>query len=311
MKSSLEALKSARDGVSRALQDVVNTVVKLGTETLSKMHDRELGTLLTEAARARSTEAIVLIAGSMKSTSNMQLTVEEAEVMLGIGYNMPPEAFLTEGKNTNMTNLLISAVQKAPKADGANEAMRRLVRAKVNTSQFLNRALSSGMQMSDKMAALDLADKVVDVTEETIDALMAHLLRAIENGAPNAEYVANVHELVVRNRGAGAGEDLVRKLVSHRDCAYAAAVVKAFPRAFDAACSAVLSSGSPESIAIFWQEHEAKCDKKAFHEKLTEALRPDPAALAAAILDRKRGRYPMMHPMMFFGRPGAFMREGW
>ncbi len=310
VKSAQTALFQAREAAAAALRELMSTVFSVGQEALSGMHDRELGVLLTEAARARDDKTIVLIALSMRGTANLHLAADEAEAMLGIGYSMPDDAFLADGKNTNLADLLVSAIRKVPKADGADGAMRRLIRAKVRTGPFLDQAMRSSMQLADKIEALDLSDKDAQLSDEAMDVLETQLIRQLEHGS---DIVMKAIPKVAEAMAARGWDEakLIMKLVSHRDCAYAALVAKAFPKAFDMAQAEVLKSGCPEALAAFWQEHSPRCDKKVFHERLTEALRPDPSALAEAILDNKKygGRFPMMHPMMLFSPDMVFMQR--
>ncbi len=312
VKSAQTALFQAREAAAAALRELMSTVFSVGQEALSGMHDRELGVLLTEAARARDDKTIVLIALSMRGTANLHLAADEAEAMLGIGYSMPDDAFLADGKNTNLADLLVSAIRKVPKADGADGAMRRLIKAKVRTGPFLDQAMRSSMQLADKMEALDLSDKDAQLSDEAMDVLETQLIRQLEHGSEIImKAIPKVVETVVARDWDEA--KLILKLVSHQNCVYAAVVVKALPKAFDMAQAEVLKSGCPEALATFWKAHGLRCDKKIFHERLTEALRPDPAALAEAILDNKRygrGGHPMMmHPMMM--HPMMFMKRGW
>ncbi len=285
-------------------------------EELSSLGDTSLRKLLKEVAKAGDKEAMIAVVRAFKNIDHVDLNQEEAHHVMGIGYNLPVEAFLSDGRNTNLTDLLIAAIRKAPNDDGVCNALGYLVKAKVKTNyagnaSFLNAVLGSDLSLSDKMKALDLSDDVSRIGESTLGVLEKQLLRHIDNNYDNEVVLESVRKVVGLSVRCGAGgEALARTISSYRECRYAALVAKAIPESFGTACDEVLKSGCPEALAAFWQAHSARCDRKVFLEKLTEAVRPDPEALAKAILENKGGRrghygYPMLHPLMF--HPGMMM----
>jgi hypothetical protein len=309
LRASLSTLSQARKGVSDALAATAKAVLAMTHEELHAIGDAFLRPVLTEVARAKESQAVLAVIRAMRDTNHLNLTEEDAKNVIGVGYGLPPEAFLADGKNTNLTQLLIAAIRKVPKGDsmveaGGGSAVNALVSAKVRTNSFLDPVLASDMQLSEKMQVLDLSDGILELRDGTMDALEAHLLRWLDQNGRTDTAAAKIQGVVntrVRNTSRSEAEEMVRRLAAHAECAHAATVAEALPDSFDTARDEVLRSGSPEALATFWRAHSAKCDKKAFHEKLTEAMRPDPAALADAILENKRygGRgYHMYHPMM-------------
>lgn len=305
LKASLALLEQARQAVNDALQNTARAAVAMPYEELSSFGDTSLRKLLKEVAKAGDKEAVLAVVRAFKNTDHIDLNQEDAHNVMGIGYGLPVTAFVSDGKNTNLTALLIIAIKKVPDDDGICAALRQLVLAKVKTNPLLNAVLRSDLNLTEKMNAADLSDEDVRVDETTLEALGKQLLRHIDNSNYNSDVVHdNVRRVMnLFTRFGKNGDDLVRTVSSYRECLYAALMAKAVPESFGTACDEVLRSGSPEAIATFWQAHSARCDKKVFMEKLTEALRPDPAALAAAILDKGnsgygRRSYPMIHPMM-------------
>lgn len=304
LRASLSTLGQARQVVSNALASAAKAVLAMTHEELNELGDRFLRPVLTEVARAKDTKAVLAVVRAMRDMDHLNLTEEDAKNVINVGYSLPAEAFLADGRNTNLTQLLIAAIRKSPRNEEIGSAVSALVAAKVRTNPFLDPVLSSTLQLSEKMGVLDLSDGVLELREGTMAALEAQLLRWLDHNGRTDTALAKIQKVVntgVRSTSRGETNEMVRRLAAHAECAHAAAVAEALPDSFEVARDEVLKSGSPEALATFWRAHSAKCDKKAFHEKLTEAMRPDPAALAEAILDNKRygGRgYSMYHPMM-------------
>jgi hypothetical protein len=305
LRVSLSNLAQARQVVTDALSSTAKAVLIMTHEELHGLGDRFLRPVLTEVARAKDSKAVLAVVRAMRDLDHVNLTEEDARNVVGVGYNLPAEAFLSDGKSTNLTLLLIDAIRKIPKDGDIWSAVRALVNAEVRTNPFLDPVLAStSVQLSDKMDVLDLSDGVLELREETMRALEAQLIRWMDNNCRHETATAKIQKVFnaeTRNSSRIGAEEMVRRLASHRECAHAAAVADALSGSFETARDEVLRSGSPEALASFWRSHSAKCDKKAFHEKLTEAMRPDPAAMAEAILDNKRygnRGYPVFHPMM-------------
>ena len=316
LRASLSTLSQARKVVSDALEATAKAVLAMTHEELHALGDAFLRPVLTEVARAKNNKAVLAVVRAMRDIGHVNLTEEDAKNVIGAGYDLPPEAFVSDGKNTNLTQLLIAAIRKVPKNESIGSAVHALVSAKVRTNPFLDPVLASDMQLSEKMEVLDLSDGVIELRGETMQALEKQLLRWLDHNGRTDTAAAKIQKVVgteVRNTSRAEADEMVRRLAAHAECAHAATVAEALPDSFEVARDEVLRSGSPEALATFWRAHSAKCDKKAFHEKLTEAMRPDPAALAEAILDNRRygGRgYPVYHPMMGPMMMGPVMMMG-
>ncbi len=316
LRTSLSNLAQARQTVTDALSATAQAVLAMSHEELHALGDGFLRPVLTEVARDKENKAVLAVVRAMRDLAYLNLTEEDAKNVIGAGYNLPVEAFVSDGKNTNLTVLLIAAIKRIQKEEAIGPAVHVLVSAKVRTNSFLDAVLASPMQLSEKLEALDLSDGALELREETMKALEAQLLRWLDGNGRTETAATKIQKVVrteVRNTSAHEAQEMVRRLATHQECVHAAIVAKALPDSFELVCGEVLRSGSPEALASFWRAHSAKCDKKAFHEKLTEAIRPDPAALAEAILDNKRYGHggcgypmmmvhPMMGPVMMYGR---------
>ncbi len=303
LRASLSTLAQARQAVTDAVQATAKAVVYMSHEELQALGDKFLRPVLTEVARARDTKAVLAVVRALHDMRYIDLTQEDAKNVIGAGYNLPVEAFVSDGKNTNLTTLLIAAIKRIPKDESVVSAVRALVSAKVRTDSFIDDVLASPVSLSEKLAALALSDGSAELHEETLKALEGQLFRHMDHNGHSNDSVSSVQKLVgLLKRGPGrrGADDMVRRLAAHQECAHAALVAEALPDSFDLICGEVLRSGSAHALASFWRAHSAKCDKKAFHEKLTEAMRPDPSAMAEAILDNRNVHcYPsMFHPMM-------------
>lgn len=322
--SKMKLLAEMRKAVASGLSDLAKTVRTSTPAELSSVSRSQLQALLHEMAAEQDKDAIVRIidacvdpitafgrienevaAGVMRAFSGQ--TVKAKDLL-----SVPPESdpsLTSAPKETKLAIFLIECVKTDPTGYGASTIINSLIEAKVKTDTFIITTLKSDIGFKTKMEAVLLCSEIPNVSPDTLDLLVKKTLENSHHGLPDGKSIPTLFSLVSSLPREEAR--LTDTIASHLECEYAANLVELVPATFDRACALVLKSGSPRALASFYRSHGKKCDKKAFHEKLAEAMRPDPDAMAMAILEGRHGGfgYHPMHPFMMMeimGHPGFY-----
>lgn len=265
---------------------------------------------------SRDQDAILAVVSAFREIKHLHVDAEDAANVMHVGnfgHGLPDEAFLSDGKATNLTVVLSKALRLAPKDSDITSTARSLIKAKVRTFPFLEAVLMSGLNLSEKVDAIDLADgniRELDIKESTLKVLENHMIRFLGNNLDSDSTNQVIQKVVGFANAVGKDEEydvsgMILRVSASGDCSFAGTMAKALPDFFNAVQELVLKSGSTRALAHFWKTNSGKCDKKVFLEKMAEALRPDPVLMAEAILEgRGQGCHPFMgsmfHPMMMY-----------
>jgi len=315
---ALNSVREARERVQESQLALASAVLEGGAESISALRNSELREVLRELVASRRFEAVIALvsAAGIDWNKGHELGEEVAAAFLHIAVNRDVSVFAEEGKLKPIGELLVEAIRAAHHASAnMGDAILKIVRTGTQTDSIVAQAMRADLHIIDKVRVLELAHDLTGFPRQSYEQMVEQLLRlASEREADVPKVLKKMMEVAKALDEFGLAESgLVRKVVSHADCRAAADVAAAVPETFEAAKDAVLKSGSPEALATFWRKHSTRCDKEAFQQRLTDALRPDPEAMARAILDGDRDRMfgfpyrPMMGPMMmgpilFMGR---------
>lgn len=316
--SKVKLLAEMRKAVSQGLSDLVKTVNETTVEEMSGLNRSLILSLLKEAAAEQDRAAITKIVaacGDPISSFGTISTEIASGTMAAFGPRRIGADELMSGpdgarKETALAVFLIECVKVDPDVNGVKSVLGSMVEAKVPTDTFINSTLRSRLDFKEKMAAVRLCAKTVAVHDDVIPVLEKQLIDNSYHHNSSLTDAASMETMLSLCSLLNMTDRFVESVATTRECDLAADLVSIAPSTFDAVCAIVLKSGSPRSIAQFYRAHGKRCDKKAFHERLSEAMKPDPAAMADAILEGKRGPHGFfMHPMemyMMMGPPGRW-----
>lgn len=298
----MKVLDEMRRALESGMRDLAATIAKTPGEQLATMR---LYSLLTESANAGSADAVravVAAAGTNVQSVFGSPNGDLAEkIVRTIGYHFEKsDVTLNEArKPAGLTRLVIDCIKSTPNAAGSSSILKAVIAAEADTSDFINTAIQSELDFTQKMKAVRLA-KTLNLFEDTMKTIEKSAVAFL---TMNDHYLFSESgkETVATLMKVYAGDSLVEAVAAVQECENLSSLVRAIPDVFDLASKLVLEKGSPRALATFYRDHQPKCDKKAFHAKLADALKPDPEALAEAILEGRGGKYGMrgMHPMMF------------
>ncbi len=326
IEQKMKVLKEMRTAIESGVKDLAESIVRADAGQLSTMRLYPLLEAAAEAGSAEAVKAVVLAAGENVYGVFGRPEGELAErIVRAVGYHFEKsKVTLDEArKPTGLTRLIVECVKSNPKATGTQAILKSVIAAEADTSDFLNTVLRSDLDFPHKMKAFTLARKpdlqgdAIEIVEGSAVSYLTRADRHYHSQDSGKETVDALMKLY-----AGREDRLVEAVAAVAECEHLSALVSLHAESFELASRLVLEKGSPRALATFYRAHHARCDKKVFHAKLTDALKPDPEALAEAILDGGRGKYGMMHPMMMemmmhggpFGPPPGFFlgrRDRW
>ncbi len=317
--SRMRVLGEIRKTEEDALRDLAESVKKTDFQDLAKLSYYDLLNLFKEVVAAKDADALSrLIMVSEKPEAHFgHLEKELMQTVLAAYARVSFEAKdvvspETDGKMTKLFRTLIEFVKAIPTGYGSTRILEAILAAKAPVDDIINTIIRSELPFMDKMRAValcsdpNLHDDVFEKIQKSVISLFesGHVARDKEK----QEAITVAVRLFDSDRG---GNRLIALLVGHRDCEFATVLAEVVPSSFDVAMASVLTSGSPRAVAHFYRVHGKRCDKAAFHAKLTDAMRPNPEAMATAILEGHHGIGFGMHPMMVMEMmhgPGPFRR---
>ncbi len=314
--NSYLSMEEAKASLAQRKKDFLATMAKASAEEAKacEKHGRAFFGIAAEAGDKAAVRAIMAVMNEVYPWGS-SLSKEEASGLISAfsKETLKREDLMEGGAPNRLSKILIAAVREVPGAYGSPEIIGGLISAEMPTNSFINTVFRSDLTLEKKAkgAALCKGDRENPLQADILDRLERQFVANVRESYSHDRSNVGKHmqEIIdFLNKEASLGEVLVKKVVEAEECAYAAPLAALVPSSFQVAMEAVLTSGSPMALAAFYRAHSQKCDKKAFHEKLSEAMRPDPEAMARAILDGRGHMHPMMHPMMIMG-PMRYMYE--
>lgn len=308
--SRMKILGEIRKTEEDALKALAVSIRETDVQDLAKASYYDLLNLFKEAVAAKDPEALTrLIMASDNPESHFSHQERGlADTILAAYVRVPFEAKdvvspETDGKMTKLFRTLIEFVKIVPTSYGASHVLEAVIAAKTPVESFINTIIRSDLPFVEKMKAVSLCPRP-NLHDDVLEKIEKAVIQLFENGlhSGHVKHDKEKQEAIVtavRLYDSSRGENRLSVLLSnHQDCEFAAVLAETVPSTFDVAMAAVLKSGSPRAVAHFYRSHGKRCDKAVFHAKLTDAMRPNPEALASAILDGHHGMGFGMHPMM-------------
>jgi hypothetical protein len=313
VEKKMKALEEIRATLEAGSKGLATAITKMDLAELATMRLHPLLVEAAEAGSAAAIEAVVLAAGEKVLQVFGKPDGDLAKkVIRAVGHQFEKsKVVLDEASNpVGLSQLMLECVRNEPRSSGSSTFLRALIAAGADTTGFVNTVVRSDLDFQTKMQALFTAknaalydDAFQIVEKETISALTGsdRFYRMDESGRKAFGAAAKAY----RDR-YGSTTRLVEAVAAVHECECLSALVIADPGSFDLASKLVLERGSPRALATFYRNHKDRCDKKEFHSRLSEALKPDPDAMADMILDGGHvhpAMLDMMHGGPFFGPP--------